>query len=47
MEAVAENRRRTLVCTVFALSRAEFGKLLADEATKWRKVVRAVNIRLE
>jgi hypothetical protein len=25
----------------------EFGKLLADETTKWSKVVRAGNIRLE
>ena len=33
--------------TVFALSPAEFGKLLADETTKWGKVVRAANIRLE
>ena len=33
--------------TAIALSPAEFGKLLADETTKWGKVVRAANIRLE
>ena len=30
--------------TVLALSQADFGKLLADETDKWRKVIRAANI---
>jgi tripartite-type tricarboxylate transporter receptor subunit TctC len=29
----------------FVLSRAEFGKLLADETEKWSKVIRAANIK--
>ncbi|MGD0025195.1 MAG: tripartite tricarboxylate transporter substrate binding protein [Xanthobacteraceae bacterium] len=33
--------------TVFALSPAEFGKLIAEETEKWGKVVRAANIKLE
>ena len=32
--------------TVFATSPAEFGKFLADEHEKWRKVIRAANIKL-
>ena len=30
-----------------AMSPADFGKLLADEAEKWAKVVRTANIKLE
>jgi tripartite-type tricarboxylate transporter receptor subunit TctC len=33
--------------TVLAGSPADFGKLLADETEKWRKVVRAANIKAE
>jgi hypothetical protein len=32
---------------VLALSPAEFGKLIADETEKWRKVIRAANIKPE
>ena len=30
---------------VLALSSADFGKLVVDDAEKWRKVIRAANIR--
>ena len=33
--------------TVFATSRADFGKLIADDTEKWGKVIRAANIRAE
>ena len=33
--------------TAFALAPAEYGKLLADETEKWRKVVRASGARLD
>jgi tripartite-type tricarboxylate transporter receptor subunit TctC len=33
--------------TVLALSRADFGKFIADETQKWAKVIRAANIRLD
>jgi tripartite-type tricarboxylate transporter receptor subunit TctC len=33
--------------TVLALTRADFGKLIADETEKWGRVVRAVNIKPE
>jgi tripartite-type tricarboxylate transporter receptor subunit TctC len=33
--------------TTLVLSPAEFGKLIADETGKWRKVVRAANIKAE
>ena len=33
--------------TVLALSSAEFGKLIADDAEKWAKVIRAANIKPE
>jgi tripartite-type tricarboxylate transporter receptor subunit TctC len=32
---------------VLALSPADFGKLIADETEKWRKVIRAANIKAE
>jgi tripartite-type tricarboxylate transporter receptor subunit TctC len=32
---------------VLALSPADFGRLIADETEKWRKVIRAANIRAE
>ena len=32
---------------VLALSRADFGKLIADETEKWGKVIRAANIKAE
>jgi hypothetical protein len=32
---------------VFALSTADFGRLLADETEKWGKVIRAANIKAE
>ena len=32
---------------VLALSPGEFGKLIADETEKWRKVIRAANIKAE
>ena len=31
--------------TILALSRADFSKFVADETTKWAKVIRAANIR--
>jgi hypothetical protein len=31
--------------TVFMGSPADFGKLIADETEKWRKVIRAANIK--
>jgi len=33
--------------TVLALSPADFGKLIADDTEKWRKVIRAANIKPE
>jgi hypothetical protein len=33
--------------TVLALTRADFGKLIADETEKWGRLVRAVNIKPE
>ena len=33
--------------TVFNLSPAEFGTLIADETEKWGKVIRAANIKVE
>jgi hypothetical protein len=32
---------------VFARSPTNFGKLIVDEAEKWAKVIRAVNIKAE
>jgi tripartite-type tricarboxylate transporter receptor subunit TctC len=31
--------------TPFALSPAQFGKFVAEETEKWRKVIRAANIK--
>ena len=31
--------------TVFASSRADFGKFIAEETEKWGKVIRAANIK--
>ena len=33
--------------TILAGSRADFGKLIADETTKWAKVVKYVGLKLE
>jgi hypothetical protein len=32
---------------VLVLSPADFGRLIADETGKWRKVIRPVNIKAE
>jgi hypothetical protein len=32
---------------VLALSTADFGRMIADETEKWRKVIRATNIKPE
>jgi hypothetical protein len=32
---------------VLALSPADFGRLIADETEKWRKVIRAANIKMQ
>jgi aspartate aminotransferase-like enzyme len=33
--------------SVLALSSSDFGKLIAEEAEKWGKVIRAANIKVE
>jgi hypothetical protein len=33
--------------TALAGSHADFGKLIADDTEKWRKVIRAANIKAE
>jgi tripartite-type tricarboxylate transporter receptor subunit TctC len=38
-------RYADLGVTVFMGSPADFGKLIADETEKWRKVIRAANIK--
>jgi tripartite-type tricarboxylate transporter receptor subunit TctC len=40
-------RLADLGTTPFAGSPADFGRLIADETEKWRKVIRAANIKAE
>jgi tripartite-type tricarboxylate transporter receptor subunit TctC len=40
-------RLADLDSTVLPGSAADFGKLIADETEKWRKVIRAANIKAE
>src|SRR5262249_61565889 len=44
---VAEKRLTDLGAAVFADSPADFGKFIADEIDKWRKVVRFAGIKAE
>jgi tripartite-type tricarboxylate transporter receptor subunit TctC len=46
-DSVVKARLADLGGTALALSPAEFGKLIADETEKWRKVIRAANIKAE
>jgi tripartite-type tricarboxylate transporter receptor subunit TctC len=46
-DATIKARLADLGVTVFPGSSADFGKHIADETEKWRKVVRAANIKVE